>query len=162
MTPDTQRSALNTELRQSTLYRRMQDVTKLMDRYYLDGIAGLLPGGIGDILAAIFALIHIYFSAFKLHSVPLTLAILHNTLRDILLGMLPFFVGDVIDFFHKANKQNMVLIDGFITGDPEIVSTVNRKATYSLIVITLLIAGIALMLWLLVWLSVKIGSTLFS
>ena len=105
------------KLRSSRLYRATQAVTLWMDRYNVDGVAGLVPGGVGDIVSAGFAVVHVYFSAFRLRSIPLTLAILNNTLRDIFLGMLPFFVGDVIDFFHKANKRNMALIDGFINDD---------------------------------------------
>jgi hypothetical protein len=30
------------------------------------------------------------------------------------MGMIPFFVGDVIDFFHRANIQNMQMIQGFV------------------------------------------------
>ena len=105
------------KLKNSKLYLAMQDITRYLDRYYLDGVAGLVPGGVGDAVSGVFCLVHIYISLFKLHSIPLTLAILCNTLRDIFLGMLPFFVGDVIDFFHKANSKNMALIEGFVNQD---------------------------------------------
>ena len=92
-------------LRSSDLYRRMHRVTKFADDYYLDAVIGLIPGGIGDIIGGLFSLMHVYFGLIKLRSVPLTLALLNNMLRDILLGLLPFYVGDVIDFLHKANKK---------------------------------------------------------
>lgn len=150
------------KLRSSRLYRATQAVTLWMDRYNVDGVAGLVPGGVGDIVSAGFAVVHVYFSAFRLRSIPLTLAILNNTLRDIFLGMLPFFVGDVIDFFHKANKRNMALIDGFINDDEIIIHKVNRKATQSAAILISLAIAIMLLLWGLVWLTKTLGTALFS
>lgn len=149
-------------MRDSRLYRSMQGVTQWMDRYYLDGVTGLIPGGIGDIVSALFAAVHVYFSAFRLRSIPLTLAILNNTLRDVLLGMLPFFVGDIIDFFHKANKKNMALIDGFLNDDQTIIHEVNRKATQSAVVLIALVIGIILIIYGLIWLTKTLGTALFS
>ena len=150
------------ELKDSRLYNAMQDITQWMDRYYLDGVAGLVPGGIGDMVSAVFAVVHVYFSAFRLRSIPLTLAILNNTLRDIFLGMLPFFVGDVIDFFHKANKRNMALIDGFLNNNQEIIHEVNRKATQSALVLVTLVAAIIGVVYALIWLTQTLGTALFS
>lgn len=95
----------------------MKLCTKYLDKYHLDGVAGLIPGGLGDIISALFGLSHVYFSMFKLHSVPLTLAVANNMLRDILIGLIPFNVGNVLDFFHRSNIKNMMLIDGFINND---------------------------------------------
>ena len=150
------------KLKDSRLYNAMQDITQWMDRYYLDGVAGLVPGGIGDMVSAVFAVVHVYFSAFRLRSIPLTLAILNNTLRDIFLGMLPFFVGDVIDFFHKANKRNMALIDGFLNNNQEIIHEVNRKATQSALVLVALVAAIIGVVYALIWLTQTLGTALFS
>jgi hypothetical protein len=150
------------QLKDSRLYNAMQDITQWMDRYYLDGVAGLVPGGIGDMVSAVFAVVHVYFSAFRLRSIPLTLAILNNTLRDIFLGMLPFFVGDVIDFFHKANKRNMALIDGFLNNNQEIIHEVNRKATQSALVLVALVAAIIGVVYALIWLTQTLGTALFS
>ena len=150
------------KLKDSRLYNAMQDITQWMDRYYLDGVAGLVPGGIGDMVSAVFAVVHVYFSAFRLRSIPLTLAILNNTLRDIFLGMLPFFVGDVIDFFHKANKRNMALIDGFLNNNQEIIHEVNRKATQSALVLLALVAAIIGVVYALIWLTQTLGTALFS
>ena len=150
------------KLKDSRLYNAMQDITQWMDRYYLDGVAGLVPGGIGDMVSAVFAVVHVYFSAFRLRSIPLTLAILNNTLRDIFLGMLPFFVGDVIDFFHKANKRNMALIDGFLNNNQEIIHEVNRKATQSALVLVALVAAIIGVVYALICLTQTLGTALFS
>lgn len=149
-------------LRNSKLYHHIKKVTQLADGYYLDFVIGLIPGGFGDILGGLFSLSHVYFGLFKLRSIPLTLALLNNMLRDVFLGMLPFYVGDAIDFFYKSNKKNMALIDGFLNDDKEIIHQVNKKAIQAAIVFFLLIAGIMILLWLLVLLADKIGSILFT
>lgn len=149
-------------LKDSTLYRWMQHITLWLDQYYLDAIAGLVPGGIGDAFSSLFSLVHVYFAAFRLRSLPLTLAILNNCLRDLFLGLLPFYVGNVIDFFHRANKQNMALIDGFINNDRDIICAVNRKAVYSGIIVLTFVAAIILLVKLLLRLTDALGSILFS
>ena len=149
-------------LRNSKLYHHIKKVTQLADGYYLDFVIGLIPGGFGDILGGLFSLSHVYFGLFKLRAIPLTLALLNNMLRDVFLGMLPFYVGDAIDFFYKSNKKNMALIDGFLNDDKEIIHQVNKKAIQAAIVFFLLIAGIMLLLGLLVLLANKIGSILFT
>ena len=149
-------------LRNSKLYHHIKKVTQLADGYYLDFVIGLIPGGFGDILGGLFSLSHVYFGLFKLRSIPLTLALLNNMLRDVFLGMLPFYVGDAIDFFYKSNKKNMALIDGFLNDDKEIIHQVNKKAIQAAIVFFLLIAGIMLLFGLLVLLADKIGSILFT
>lgn len=149
-------------LRNSKLYHHIKKVTQLADGYYLDFVIGLIPGGFGDILGGLFSLSHVYFGLFKLRSIPLTLALLNNMLRDVFLGMLPFYVGDAIDFFYKSNKKNMALIEGFVNDDKQIIQQVNKKAIQAAIVFFLLIAGIMLLLGLLVLLANKIGSILFT
>ena len=149
-------------LRNSKLYHHIKKVTQLADGYHLDFVIGLIPGGFGDILGGLFSLSHVYFGLFKLRSIPLTLALLNNMLRDVFLGMLPFYVGDAIDFFYKSNKKNMALIEGFVNDDKQIIQQVNKKAIQAAIVFFLLIAGIMLLLGLLVLLANKIGSILFT
>lgn len=149
-------------LKASRSYRLMQKVALYMDQYHLDGVAGLVPGGIGDMVTSLFALVHIYFCMFRLRSVPLTLAVVNNVMRDVLMGMLPFFIGGVIDFLNKAHAKNMKLIDGYINDDPVVVQTVRRKAWQSAAVLVVLISAIVGMVWLLAWLTQKLGTMAFS
>ena len=74
----------------------MSGLTRYMDRYYLDALIGVIPGW-GDAIALICVVPFVYFSSRVIKSIPLTLAVINNALRDILLGMIPFFVGDIID-----------------------------------------------------------------
>ena len=119
-------------------YQTMEGLTRYMDRYYLDALIGVIPGWI--------------------KSLPLTLAVLNNALRDVLLGMIPFFVGDIIDIFHRANTQNMQMIQGFVDGDEAVIKQVNQRAWQSVIVLMLLLLLIALMIWMLI----SFGSYIYS
>ena len=76
----------------------------------------------------------------------------------VLLGMIPFFVGDIIDIFHRANTQNMQMIQGFVDGDEAVIKQVNQRAWQSVIVLMLLLLLIALMIWMLI----SFGSYIYS
>lgn len=139
------------------VYQSMQSFTRYMDRFYLDAVIGLIPGW-GDAVALLCVVPFVYFSMCIIKSIPLTLAVLNNALRDVLLGMIPFFIGDVIDIFHRANMKNMTMIQGFIDGDEAIIKQVNRRALQSAIVLVVLLLLIALMIWALI----SFGSYLYS
>lgn len=136
-------------LMNNKVYRAMSGLTRYMDRYYLDALIGIIPGW-GDAFAALCVVPFVYFSSCVIKSVPLTLAVINNALRDVLLGMMPFFVGDIIDVFHRSNTKNMSMIQGFVDGDQAIIKEVNRRALQSAVVLVLLLLLIALMVWLLV------------
>ena len=108
-----------------------------MDDYYLDPLLGLLPVGIGDMISSIVVIPFIYTSLIRLRSIPLTLAVLFNTLKDILLGMLPFFIGDIIDIFYKSHKRNLDLVTGFVNNDRQTIQEVNRKAIWAAVAIAI-------------------------
>ena len=135
----------------------MNDITRYMDHYYLDAIIGIIPGW-GDMITLFCVVPFIYFSTRVIKSIPLTLAIINNALRDVLLGMIPFFIGDVIDVFHRANTKNMAMIQGFVDGNEIVIKEVNRKAIQSTVVLIILLLLIALLIWALV----NFGSYLYS
>ena len=144
-------------LMDNKVYQSMQSLTRYLDRFYLDAVIGLIPGW-GDAVALLCVVPFVYFSMCIIKSIPLTLAVLNNALRDVLLGMIPFFIGDVIDIFHRANMKNMAMIQGFIDGDEAIIKQVNRRALQSAIVLVVLLLLIALMIWALF----SFGSYLYS
>ena len=146
-------------LNQSRSYTWLQKMADLMDRYYLDAALGFaIPGGIGDAITAIVSLAFVGFSVFGVRSVSLSLAVMNNVLRDLLLGLITFYVGDVIDVFHKSNQQNMSLIKGFVDGDEAIIKTVNKKAAWSVVIFICLCVLIYLMFRLLFWLGEQVIS----
>lgn len=154
---DEKRQLRRQRLMQDKVYQAMNGLTRYMDRYYLDAIIGLVPGW-GDVVALLSVVPFVYFSARVIKSVPLTLAVLNNGLRDVLLGLIPFFVGDVIDFFHRSNTKNMAMVQGFVDGDESIVKEVNRRAWQSAVVLVVLL----LLIVLAVWLLVSFGSYLYT
>lgn len=137
------------QVKDSKVYRLMEGLERYTDRYYLDAIIGFIPGW-GDAFSLLCAAPFVYFSARVVKSVPLTLAIINNALRDILLGLIPFFVGDIIDVFHRSNVRNMAMVRGFVDGDQAVIRKVNQRAWQAAVVLLLLLALIALMIWLLV------------
>ena len=145
------------QLMDNKVYQAMGSLTKYMDRYYLDALFGLMPGW-GDLLTILSAIPFVYFSAKVLKSIPLTLAVINNSLRDVLLGMIPFFVGDIIDISHRANTQNMKMVQGFVDGDEVVIKDVNKKAAQSVVVLIIMLILIALMFWALI----SFGKYLFS
>ena len=139
------------------VYQTMEGLSRYMDRYYLDALIGIIPGW-GDAVAIICVIPFVYFSSRVIKSIPLTLAVINNALRDVLLGMIPFFVGDIIDIFHRANIKNMEMIQGFVDGDQVIIKQVNHRAWQSVIILIALLLLIVLMFWLLI----SFGNYLYS
>ena len=157
MDKDEKRLLQRKRLMDNKIYQTMNDITRYMDRYYLDAVIGIIPGW-GDVITLFCVVPFIYFSTRVIKSIPLTLAIINNALRDVLLGMIPFFIGDIIDVFHRANTKNMAMIQGFVDGNELVIKEVNRKAIQSAVILIILLLLIALMIWALV----SFGSYLYS
>lgn len=85
-------------------------------------------------------------SLFRIKSIPLTLAIVYNMLTDMLLGIIPLWIGDLLDIFSRSYTKNFRLIVGFVEGDQEIIREVNRKAVLTAV-------GILLLCVLIYWLA---------
>ena len=110
-------------------YRLMVGTAKYMDKYFLDPILGfVLPAGIGDALSSVLAFPFIYYSLCVVKSIPLTLAVIYNILMDVLIGAIPFYIGDVLDVFKRSYVENLKLITGYIEDDKEIINMLNILA----------------------------------
>lgn len=128
-------------LKASKAYKFISTVTTLADKYFLDALLGLVPS-VGDLVSSIFGLPFIYVTLFKVKSIPLTLAVIYNYLVDILLGSIPFFIGDAIDFFSKAHVKNLDLITHYVEGDKKTIGQVRSKAlltTFLIIILSVII-----------------------
>lgn len=135
------------EIRKSKLYKSLNVITKVMDKYMLDPVIGLVPG-VGDFVASVFVIPFLYVSIFQVRSVPLTLALLFNVLKDIAMGLVPFWIGYVLDFFNKSYQQNMRLIMGFVEGNEETIRKVNKDAVWMgvwIVILCLVIYGLVLL-----------------
>jgi len=124
-------------LKASKAYKFISTVTTLADKYFLDALLGLVPS-VGDLVSSIFGLPFIYVTLFKVKSIPLTLAVIYNYLVDILLGSIPFFIGDAIDFFSKAHVKNLDLITHYVEGDKKTIGQVRSKALLTAFLIIIL------------------------
>ena len=118
-------------------YRMMVKTAKYMDKYYLDPLIGLIPGGVGDTISSLVALPFIYYSLCVVKSIPLTLAVIYNILIDVMLGAIPV-IGNVFDIFKRSYVDNLKLITGYIEDDKEIINKVNKKAFWTAIFIVVL------------------------
>lgn len=134
------------QIEESASYRATQNIAKYMDKWHLDAFIGFIPGGIWDFLTQILIFPYIYVSAVQIRSVPLTLAIIYNALRDIAIGLIPFWIGNIFDFFNRSYLQNIRLIVGFVEDDKEIIDEVNRKAVRTAILIFVFCVIIVLLL----------------
>lgn len=120
-------------------YRLMVGTAKYMDKWFLDPILGfILPAGIGDALSSVFAFPFIYYSICVVKSIPLTLAVIFNILKDVLIGAIPFYIGDVLDVFKRSYVENLRLVTGYIEDDKEIINKVNKKAFWTAVFIVVL------------------------
>lgn len=125
------------ELQESDSYQLIEFITTLCDKYFLDPIIGLIPV-VGDFITSVVGLPFIYVTLVKVRSFPLTLAVIYNYLIDILLGCIPFFIGDVIDIFNRAHIKNMKLITHYVQDDKATVNEVNSKALRTAFLIVIL------------------------
>ena len=136
----------------SRFYRTLQRIAQWMDTYYLDPILGfLLPAGLGDFVSALMAIPFIVFSLFVAKSIPLTLAIINHTLWDILIGLIPFFVGDVLDVFSQPYRRNLQLIEGYLSGDKSTIRHIQKHVAITLFAILLCCTLIYFMLKAVLW-----------
>lgn len=153
-----EKEAKREALMTTTSYRIMDTTAKYMDKYFLDPIIGLIPGGIGDVLSSFLALPFIYFALVQVKSIPLTLAVICNVLKDALLGSIPFFIGDIIDVFNRSYIANLRLITGYVNDDKAVIHEVNRKATWSAIFIVIL----CVLIYFIVKWAIELGNWIVS
>lgn len=133
------KEAKRQEMMSMPSYRLMANTAKYMDKWFLDPILGfILPAGIGDALSSVFAFPFIYYSLCVVKSIPLTLAVIYNILMDVLIGAIPFCIGDVLDVFKRSYIDNLKLITGYIEDDKEIISKVQKKAFWTAVFIVVL------------------------
>ena len=149
------------EVKDSKSFKVVKKIADLMDNWYIDPILGVIPN-VGDLVTPVFSLPFLYLSIFKVKSVALTLAMIYNILIDCALVMLPFWIGNILDFFNKSYKENYRLIVGYVEKDRNVIRAVNRKVTYLISMIVLLIAVIIGLIILIGKLIAWLGDTIYS
>jgi hypothetical protein len=109
-------------------------------RFGLDGLVGLIPL-IGDLITSGFSF-YIIINAARLGCSPSTLIrMAMNVLLDNVLNVIPF-VGNIFDFFWKANTRNIILLNQHLN-QPQRVAWTSRLILMSLFIFLLLIMGIS-------------------
>jgi hypothetical protein len=92
-----------------TELERVHTLAKVLDRYYLDPILGLvIPGG-GDVIGALLGMYTVMIAARRKVSPVVIARMLMNLATDTLVGVIPF-LGDLFDFGFKANVRNVALL----------------------------------------------------
>lgn len=95
-------------------------------RIGLDAIIGLIPG-LGDAVMLIAALRIVYLGK-KMGLPPgLVKVMLRNALLDFGLGFIPL-VGDIVDFFYKANQANVRVMEKYWVSQNKDVIDANAKS----------------------------------
>lgn len=117
-------------------------LAKKYDDWFLDPIVGMVIPGVGDIISSLAALPALYVAIFKVKSFKLSLAILYITILDVLCGIIPG-VGDIVDAFYKTNKKAARWIIGYVEGDRETISQINKSAAWGSVMIIVL----GLLIW---------------
>jgi hypothetical protein len=82
---------------------------RLLDRFYLDPLLGLLLPGAGDLLGGALGIYPVLIAWRRKAPKVLIARMLLNLSVDLLAGSLPL-IGDVWDFFFKANTRNLELL----------------------------------------------------
>ena len=136
-----------TDVQNNRLYRWLTRTARVMDKWGVDPIFGFLFPAFGDIFTSLMTLPYLYFSIFRLRSLPLTLAIFYNMMVDMVVGLLPYGVGDLCDIFYRSYIKNSRLLTGYVEGDRQIMNKVNQRAGVTAVLIVLLCVVFGLLLW---------------
>lgn len=116
-------------------------------RVGLDPLLGILPGG-GDAVGGLVSAYAIIIAG-RLGAPPSVIArMLLNVLIDTAIGAIPF-LGDLFDIGYKSNRRNVALLEEYLR-TPGHARTSSRVAVALalLVLVGLVIASIALAVWL--------------
>jgi hypothetical protein len=88
---------------------RVRSMARVLDRFFVDPILGLIIPGGGDVLGSLLGIYTVVIAARRKVSPVIIARMLMNLAGDALLGFIPF-VGDLFDFGFKANQRNVELL----------------------------------------------------
>ena len=102
---------------------RAVKISKLLDerfslfgfKFGIDPLLGLLPG-LGDSLSLLFSLYLLWIARQLEVPTETIIKMIRNLGIDYVVGIIPV-VGDVADFFYKANLKNMELLRKYVPAD---------------------------------------------
>jgi Domain of unknown function (DUF4112) len=88
---------------------RVRTFARVLDRYYLDPVIGLLIPGGGDVIGSVIGVYTVMIAARRKVSPVIIARMLMYLAADAVLGFIPF-LGDLFDFGFKANTRNLELL----------------------------------------------------
>jgi hypothetical protein len=88
---------------------RVRLLARVLDRYFVDPLIGLLIPGGGDVLGSLLGTYTVMIAARRKVSPVIIARMLLNLAADAVLGFIPL-VGDIFDFGFKANIRNVELL----------------------------------------------------
>jgi hypothetical protein len=88
---------------------RARKLARVLDHDLVDPLIGLLLPGVGDVLGALVGLYIVGIAARRSMSPVIIVRMLLNLTVDLVIGMIPL-LGDLFDFFFKANERNVELL----------------------------------------------------
>ena len=95
--------------RRDTELDRVRTIARVMDRFYLDPLLGLLIPGGGDVIGSVIGIYTVMIAARRKVSPVIIARMLMNLALDAVLGFIPF-LGDLFDVGFKANTRNLELL----------------------------------------------------
>ena len=149
------------DLNNNFIYQVVSMIANFMDKMFLDPMMGFVFPAFGDALMSVLVIPYLYISIFKVKSLSLTLAIILNTLIDIMIGIIPFGIGDVLDIFHRSYSKNLKLINGFVAHDEEVIKEINKKM-WIIVILIIVVSIIIFMLFKLAFSLITGGIDLLS
>ena len=94
---------------------RVRTFARVLDRYGLDAIIGLVLPGIGDVIGSLLGLYIVSIAIRRRVSKVVVMRMVTNLGLDLLVGVVPL-VGDVADFAFRANAKNLALLEARTPG----------------------------------------------
>ena len=95
--------------RRDTEIDRVRTVARVLDRFYLDPLIGLIIPGGGDVIGSVLGIYTVMIAARRKVSPVIIARMLMNLAADAILGFIPL-VGDLFDIGFKANQRNLDLL----------------------------------------------------
>jgi len=97
---------------------RARTLVRVLDRYGVDPVLGLLLPGAGDLIGSLVGLYLVAIAVRRRMSPVIVARMLLHLALDAGLGLVPL-AGDIADFVFKANQKNLaLLVDRQATGKP--------------------------------------------
>lgn len=88
---------------------RVRTLSRVLDKYMVDPLVGLVLPGAGDLLGSVVGLYTVVIAVRRKLSPVVIARMLMNLALDALFGIVPF-IGDLFDLGFKANQRNVELL----------------------------------------------------